>query len=216
MNDDPVQVAAQAAEDVLVQFWTSEGVCSPLGLLTQVEAVCKALMDWRTYGVANVVFEKRRAEYDIARYTNAQERLTYQGIPQDAFCSAAAETLKIRKKQLGCTWDGIAEIFGNLSSSGAIRGYVSAPRFMPLWFASLVHELDCVMWTLANDPPSGDAAIVLSRGTLMRIELPSRTRNCSWCGKVFVPGHPQQMYCTGYSGQCGLAMRRLRYKERNG
>jgi len=60
---------------------------------------------------------------------------------------------------------------------------------------------------------SGDRAVTIYKDEAHLIDPDIRV--CRYCGRVFAARHPQQQYCTGYRGECGLAMRRKRRKERD-
>ena len=124
----------------------------------------------------------------------------------------ARDTLRNLKKKWGFTWPQMARFLPYPAST--LRVYASRGKHVP---ATVPDELIGILLQLEDAPspvldlPSGSMVVALHKGKVYLIELELRT--CRFCGKPFAPEHPQQQYCDTYTGRCGLAMRRKRYKE---
>lgn len=124
----------------------------------------------------------------------------------------AREILRETKKKWGLTWPEMAKFLPYPETT--LRVYASRGKYVP----PMPQEMIDILLQLEGAPspdmdlPSGGMAVAILAGKVGLIELELRT--CRYCGNLFAPRHPQQEYCTGYTGDCGLAMRRKRYKER--
>jgi hypothetical protein len=128
----------------------------------------------------------------------------------------AAEILRNLKRDWGVTWQQMSKLLGGTPPPKSLSVFVSKDNWylMPSTVANLILDLQHI------DPPKVDlpnatVAIVLSRGIWRVMPCPD-IRECKFCGKPFVPAHPQQAYCDGYRGDCGKAMRRKRRRDATG
>lgn len=123
----------------------------------------------------------------------------------------AREILRKLKEKWGLTWPQMARFIPYPEST--LRVYASRGKFVPVMPQEMIDIL--LQFEGAKSPEldllSGNAAVVIHHGKVCLVELELRT--CRFCGKPFAPEHPQQEYCDTYAGDCGLAMRRKRYRE---
>lgn len=129
----------------------------------------------------------------------------------------AREILRSKKKELGISWAHFALVLGRQWPPSSLRVYAANSDFSPPLpddLVDLLLDLDNVLCPLLDIAPQPDMALALVRGRWRIIPLPD-FRECLYCGKLFVPHHPQQQYCDGYRGECGKAKRRERYGKRN-
>lgn len=126
----------------------------------------------------------------------------------------ATEILRKLKEKWGLTWPEMAKFLPWPDTTLSV--YASRGKYRP----RMPQEMIGVLLQLEDAPspemdlPSGGMVVALKDGVVNVMELELRT--CRFCGRLFAPGHPQQQYCDTYSGECGKAMRRWRYKEREG
>lgn len=124
----------------------------------------------------------------------------------------ARETLRKTKEKWGLTWPEMAKFLPYPETT--LRVYASRGKYVPV----MPQEMIDILLQLEGAPspemdlPSGGMAVALLGGKVDLIKLELRT--CRYCGRLFAPKHPQQQYCDTYTGECGLAMRRRRYKEK--
>jgi hypothetical protein len=125
----------------------------------------------------------------------------------------AKEILVELKERWGLTWPQISKFIPYPATS--LRAYASDGEYTPAMPQALID----ILLQLEDAPgpeldlPSGSLAVAIVNGKVHLIQLELRT--CRFCGKPFAPEHPQQEYCDTYAGECGLAMRRKRYREEN-
>lgn len=136
--------------------------------------------------------------------------------PNDGFSGQqekAREMLRKLKEMWGVTWPEMGKFLGYPAST--LRVYASNANL------TIPTNLIGILLQLENAPgPSPDLDLRNSSVAIVVVNnkvytIPVELRTCRFCGKPFAPEHPQQEYCDTYSGDCGLAMRRQRYKEGN-
>lgn len=124
----------------------------------------------------------------------------------------AAERLKELKNLWGASWRQMGDVLGVPYSSLSVYASADNSILMPEYVADLILGLDQIVAAIENRG-SGSLIVTLDNGEWHVLQVPP-LRVCLFCHTPFFPQHPQQLYCTGYRGKCGLAMRRRRRKER--
>jgi hypothetical protein len=119
----------------------------------------------------------------------------------------AAEILRNMKESLGASWADLSGILGVSESSLRVYASNGNADLMPVGVAERILSMPNPILDKAR--PSGKLAVFLADGKWV-IEQRPNFRRCTYCGRLFIPGHPQQKYCDGYRGECGKAMRRIR------
>jgi len=123
--------------------------------------------------------------------------------------ASARQKLRDLKARWDIGWDEMGKVLAIPPSS--LRVYASHGEYVPDIPRDRIERilaLDEACPDLDN-APSGTLGIFLQEGVVYVMEVPE-VRLCLYCKKPFIPGHPQQAYCTTYIGECGLAMRRKR------